>query len=207
MLQTLAGPGSEEEHAGARAELARLGLPALAPLRAFVAALPPADPGRARLAAEERTLASVVADATLDGTAAANAAWQPVRERLAALRDKPLTSASLSALVVEAAGKLPAAADAFQLRAVRDEGTDGVRIVMELRPVASFAKEARTYSQFHVHGNVNGTDLIGEAGPRTYEELLKADGFADFARSLDQALDAPANQPFSCVIAVGGESS
>ncbi len=191
LLQALAGPGSEEEHAGANAGLLRLGLSALAPLRAFVAALLPGDPGRARLAAEERILASVVADATLDGTAAENAAWQPLRDGLAALRGRPLTSAALSALVVEATGKLPWAADALQLRVVRDEGTDGVRVVVELRLVAPFAKGAKANSQFHLHGNVNGNDLIGESGPRTYDELLKTNELADFARSVDTALDGP----------------
>ena len=201
LLQTLAGPGDGAERADAEKTVTKLGLSALAPLRAFEAALPADAPRRARLETLEHQLACTVAGAELEESPVDDEEWRLAAwKRLDALVGMPLTPEGFFALASEIADDLPAGAAGFVLEAARDEDLSGVRLFLKLRVPRRYSAYAR-YNGTNEYVSLGHEALHGLSGSRRWrgEENHKT-----FERAADRALEAAADRPFSLIISAVG---
>lgn len=204
-LRTVATSDDFAERSAVDAVLAKLGVAALAPLRAFMATLPVGDPGRTRLENEEELLACTVTQTELQIANPVDEVWRrQFQEQLDAWKNQPLTSTKFIALVVDLAGKLWQGIGGFDLRAIRDEDLGGVRVILKLLPAAT-RSGLPTRWQSHEGVMLANKALCSSTGSTDPAILERWNQHLDWVHSADKALGAPADQPFSFVVFADGE--
>ena len=204
LLRTLVAPDEAEAHVAAVA-LTRLGLSALAPLRAFKSSLRTDDPARIRLETLERSLANTVVETVVDSLPSSSVEHGLMAQaRLDKLKGQPLTAAAFVELTIDAAGPLWMGVGGFALSATRDEDLDGVRVVLKFLPVRKDDEEDASSNDMNEHVRLGGDNLYSVFGGVSMEARREAGEYKKFAQAAERALSAAADQPFSLLISLRG---